>query len=142
MTQGDLEREVALIVEARIDARQPTSAPWLVQEIIAAHPAIEGEDPLYLLCAGAHVQDTVRAVVQRYRVREEDTDPQLALPGFERLQRAYLVEREGDRVVVPLVVLLPEEAETKARELERMGTGCFTHADELRRYMRSRQECA
>lgn len=56
------------------------------------------------------------------------------MPGFERLQTHYLVERDEERVAVRIDHLTDEEIEAKAKEQETMGRACFQHADELRRY--------
>jgi hypothetical protein len=84
------------------------------------------------------VRDTVREVLRRYKAAPEAPDPQIVLPGFERLQTGYLTERDGDQAIVPLSMMTTVELEAKAAELETMGMGCFQHAREIRRYIAQR----
>jgi hypothetical protein len=139
MKQGDLLDEVQAIVDAGIAANRTVPATWLTNEVIESHPDIKGRDvDWYRLCAYEHVRDTVRKVLRQYKGLPDETPRQIILPGCERLQRAYLVEREGEQTVVPIDQLTEGEITTKIREYERMAAGCIEHAEELRRYQQQR----
>lgn len=60
------------------------------------------------------------------------------LDGFEHLQTGYTVERDGERVLVPIDVLSDEELASRAAEYDAMAEGCKLHAKEIRAYIRSR----
>ena len=63
-----------------------------------------------------------------------DDPDQGRLPGFDHLQRAYLVARNGEPAVVPIAHLTDGEIRGKAAELRGMADGCIAHAAELERY--------
>jgi hypothetical protein len=76
----------------------------------------------------------VRQQINKMRPEPAGNQQQLVMPGFERLQTHYLVERDKERVAVRIDHLTDDEIEAKACEQETMGRACFQHADELRRY--------
>lgn len=135
----DLVNEITTLIEARIGGGEPVAATWVTQEIVGLHPDVRGEDaPWYRSRAYDDVRAAVRHVVRSYKPAVEGTDEQLLLPGFERLQKAYLVSRDGDQIVVPTNQLTDEEVDAKVGELRRMAEGCHLHADELIRYRKTR----
>lgn len=139
MKQSELIAEVSGLVEERIERGETTETSWLTQAIVSEHPGIEGDDvDWYLLCAHEHVSDTVRTVVRRYKPSEEKPDSQLILDGFERVQRAYAIERSGKSFIVPTHLLSDGEIATKVSELRGMAAGCHQHADELERFRSQR----
>lgn len=142
VTQRDLEQEISEIVEGKIDAGEVVIKPWLVHHVVGAHVGIAGEDEgWYRLCAFKHVTATVGEIVRRYKPKPE-TDPQVCLPGFTHLQRAYAVERDGSPCVVPIHQLTDAEIEAKIAEMDRMRSGLTEHIDELRRYRGGRVQAA
>lgn len=140
MKQSDLEREIRDVVETTLAHGDLPRANWLTHEIVASHHPDGAEFPDFdRLCAYGHVRATLRNVIRRYKtVPDEEVDPQIVLPGFERLQRAYLVEREIEgevtQIPVPLDQMNGEEILAKVSELRRMAAGCEKHALELERY--------
>jgi len=124
-------------------ARSSVVAPdWVTQEIVSHHDAGDGPDSdWFLFHAFRHVRNMVREVLRRYTLDPETAahpDPQMVLPEWERIQRRYLNIRNGEPVIVAIEAMTAEEGEAKAQELERMGRGCFEHAQELRRYFAER----
>ncbi len=77
-------------------------------------------------------------VVRRYKPTAEVPEPQIILPGFERLQKAYSVERNDEPTIVPTAQLTDSEIRVKAVELRAMAAGCYQHADELERFLSER----
>lgn len=139
-SQSDLFVEVCKIIDDTVDKGQQTQASWIATSVITKHPEITGNDSdFYTLCAREHVRDTVRSALRRYKPQAGDSDPNLVLPGFKRLLKAYPIEREGDQVIVPIDQLSDPELDAKINELRAMGEGCFEHADELTRYKGQRK---
>lgn len=139
----DLEREI----DERIDTlktagRATIAASWLAQSIIEGHAQIEGADTdFYRCCAYRAVREAVRRAVNRYApAASVEADPQIVLPGFERLQAYYLTARRGDQTMVHVDAMTDAELEAKSVELRAMGAGCFQHAQELDRYRSDRRK--
>ena len=132
----DLGTEVAEFVREGMDRGDELPASWLTNLVIKNHPGISGSDSeWYTACAYDAVRSAVRSALQRYKLKPEvEPDKQTLLPGFKRLQRYYLVEREGEAVAISIDAMTRKEWLAKIRELQTMGHGCFEHADELRRY--------
>jgi hypothetical protein len=141
MKQSELMGEVREFIEAELDARRSVRINAATEAIVARHPQPRHrEQAFYALVAYEHVRDCVVSVYRRYAPPEdEDPDAQLVMPGFERLQRAYPVERDGDRVLVPVELLTDAELDSKAATYEEMALGCQLHAKELRRYKSERR---
>lgn len=139
MKQSELDAEVWGLIEKRLEAGLPTPQGWLVQEIVGRYPDVDGDDvDMYLLCAVGHVTATARRVLRPYTA-EDETPGQDPLPGFARIQRGYMVERDGDRVLVKTQHLTPSELRAKAKEYRALGQGCAEHADELERLADDRE---
>ena len=138
--EGDLVAEVERIVEAAIDANTPAHKTWITHQVVSAHKSISGEDvEWYRVCAYGHIGTVVRNVIRRYKPSSGETSEQLVMPGCERLQRAYLVTRAGDSVVVPIGQCTDQELALKEDELRRMARGCQQHADEIAAYRAQRK---
>lgn len=139
MRQEELVQEVNDIVERAIAEGRTAPLSWLVQEVVDQHPMVEWEQADWFRhCAYGHVHDTVRQVVRRFKPSKDEISPQLAFPGWPRLQRAYLIERNGEQQIVATQDMSSHELDLKADELERMSVGCMQHARDLRRYRRQR----
>lgn len=148
MTPADLEREVAVTIDAEIENGRTARASWVTHEVVAKHHAAVEISDFDRICAYGYVRTLVRQSLRRFKTQEE-SDPQSVLPGFERLQKRYLVERpsendegEGAQVVVPLELMTDEEIVAKAQELRGMAEGCQLHAYELLRYLGARTHAA
>lgn len=141
MTTNDIFKEVNQIIRSRIDNGQIANPKWVTQAVVMAHADISGADAeWHQVLAYDKVRDIVRECASRYKIKKpEDGDRQLLLgPQFEFLQVAYAVKRDDEQLVIPTSLLTDEEVEQKAVELEKMGDGCYKHADELRRYLREK----
>lgn len=143
MNESQLFAEVSEIVKSKIEAGQVVVQPWLVQHVIQSHSEIQGGDSdFYLLCAHGYLPHVVKNVLRHWKddpAKQRERDAQMVLDGFERLQRAYLVRRDDDSVLVPINQLTYDEGMAKVREYERMAAGCKLHSEELRRYFAGRQ---
>ena len=147
-TRSDLESEARDIIERRLADGQPAPAAWIVQEILANHTnlmtapvrSVIGDDDVafYLCCAQAQAQVAVRESLRDFERREkeeDDDDREPFLPGFPRIQRRYLIERDGERVVIPFMRMTKEEVIAKAAEHGRMAAGSLEHQQQLLRYV-------
>lgn len=142
-------KELTAEVDVIIDRLQSEDAPrihpdWITQEVMGAHQGIEGEDCDFYLCTGrAAVRDAVRARLNRFKASPEvETDRQLVLEGYERLQRHYLVNEDETQVAVHIEMLSDDQLLQKASEYRAMGKGCFEHANEIDRYLNTRRVAA
>lgn len=139
MKQSELDAEVRGLIEERLEKGLDTPQGWLVQEIVGRYPDVDGDDvDMYLLCAGSHVATTVRRVLRPYTA-EGEGDEQITLPGFKRLQKGYMVDRDGDRVLVKTQNLTLAELRVKVKEYRQLGKGCYEHAAELERLADERE---
>ncbi len=135
MIQTDLRAEVEELIHSGIDAGQPMQADWITHAVVERHPDLHGGDKdFYVTCAFGHVRNTVRQCLREWKGDGPNTPEQLKLPGYEHLQKAYLVDRENEQVIVPLPECTNGELMEKIGEYRRMADGCIKHADELERY--------
>lgn len=130
-TQTDLQTEVDELIQVGIDHGQVMSANSIVQEVVER---LSDDPDFQILCTWAHVRDTVRACLRAYKDDPVQSDEQLRLPGYEFLQKAYLIDRDGEQKVVPLTKCTDEELQVKIIQYRRMSEGCIKHANELERY--------
>lgn len=127
------------MIDAGLDEGRAQPASWIVEAVMGRHPFPpdwQGDDRDFAegSCRD-HVRVEVRKKLRDYKAGDENEASQAPwLPGFEHVQRAYLVTRHGEATVVPLDQLTDAEIESKEAALDTMGHGCFAHRDELRRY--------
>ena len=135
MKQSQLEAEVGELIQAKLEHGERTVEAWLVSELLQMHPGIEGDDEsFYLLCADYHLRATVKLVLRKCGVLDKKGDAsQRPFPGFPKVQRGYLLEEDGQMVMVPTDKMTKAQLFGKADDYEAMGRGCFEHADQLRR---------
>lgn len=131
-------REVRKFVSDRVNSGAIVRVEWLTAEIIAAKSGIDGEDcDFYLVCAHKHIAELVKDCIGKYKPSPR-TDAQIVLSGFEHLQVAYPVERQGERLLVPVHLLGDDELEARALEYIEMSRGCLAHAREIREFISRR----
>ena len=135
---SQLTQEIRSVIDQRIEKKQPIHPDWVTQEIINRHSEIMGDDTNFYLCVGREaIRDQVRKQINRFRLTPEkalNLDQQLVLPGYERLQRFYLIESDSTQIAIPLEKMTNAQRKAKVIELRAMGDGCHQHADELERY--------
>ena len=118
------------------------SKRWLTTAVLAQHDD-ETDTPFAACCGRYTVEQSVDRYFRELRASEQAIgidDPQHLLPGFRRLQQRYLSKRGGEIVAVPIHQLTDGEIHQKAAELRAMGDGLHRHADELVRFVLTRQE--
>lgn len=144
-TLADLQNEIAAKVEWLRENNGRTLHPdWITTAVLADHPDVYGEDrAFYARCTRQTVREETRRALNKYKVvADQQADAQLVLPGFTRLQKYYLVDRDQTQVAVRVDDLTDAEIDAKVAELRGMAAGCLEHVDELLRYRDRRREVA
>lgn len=135
-------------INTRIDDLQSRgemiAATWLAHGICAEHneglaPGREEDAEFFHWCAYTAVRDLVRREINR---RGSDTEreyrpAQIMLPGFERehIQDYYLVKRDTEEVMVPIVAMSDDEVRQKIALYQSMAESNMAHAQELDRFL-------
>jgi hypothetical protein len=131
--------EVRKFVQDRVDAGVITRVEWLTAEYLESKGDVAGSDvPFYRVCAIAHVHEVMKRCVGKYDSKPKKADGQMVLPGFDHLQKAYTVIREGASHLVPVDLLSDDELLARATEYDAMAKGCRDHAREIREYVQAR----
>ena len=139
-SKTDVTSEIRKMVADKIDAGVIVRVEWLTTEILSMKSDISGDDAdFYVACGVDFIKDTVKRCVGQYQPRATAAaDRQIVMEGFDFMQKAYTLERDGETVLVPVDLLSDDEIEARATEYEAMARGCIAHAKELRAYRRSR----
>lgn len=138
----DIRREVEVAIDAALEAGEVVRKPWLVQRLLSRKAKPLGPDAdFYLVTAQDSLDQLVGRVLRAMKNREDENAGQETFPGWEKLQRRYLVDRDGP-CIVPIEQLTVEEIRAKASELQALGDGAYAHADELNRYADERERSA
>lgn len=138
MQTDSLYSEVRAFIQDRLDAGVILRSEWVIAEFLANKSEPECDDvDFYLLCARQHVAEVVKKCIGKYKAKPV-SDAQLVLTGFEYMQKAYQVERDGVRLLVPTDLLTDDELDARADEYEAMAVGCRAHAREIRAFKEGR----
>lgn len=133
--EGEIEAKIEMLEERFPD--QDLEPTWVAEAVMQDHalPAGIDSDGFHHCVEYRTVREYTRRVMNRYDLTASKApDLQLVLPGYERLQTHYLVERNGTQCMVRVDRTTHAERRAKAEELRAMGAGCYQHADELDRY--------
>ncbi|WP_423208772.1 hypothetical protein [Paracoccus yeei] len=143
-SKTDVTSEIRRLVQERVNAGISIRVEWFTQEILSMKCEIEGDDAdFYVACAVDFIKETVKRTVGEYAPKASAaTDRQIVMDGFDHMQKAYTVNRDGEQVLVPVQHLTDDEIEARAEEYEAMAKGCIAHAKELRAYRRARGAAA
>lgn len=117
-------------VQDKIDAGQRVSQEWQAAEILNEFTAIDGaHKDFYYMAALQFVSDEVKKICKLYDPEEMHRGSEsIILPGFERLQKAYVLKRRNDSG--EFVELVPIDQLADAN-LEAVAEGCRVMADIL-----------
>lgn len=135
-----LEEEIAATND-EIGGTVVKTKSWLVNAVAMRHQSVAGDDAdLAIWAIRAQVSRLVESFHRARKASElNQDDQQLVLPGYSRLQRAYLVDRDGETCSVPVHLVTDEEFAAKISEMEAMRDGLQQHIDEIRAYMERRE---
>jgi hypothetical protein len=137
--------EVRQLIDARLKNGLTVGTALVVSALVENHRKnCPGIDQWFVTRAYEAVRNIVRETVRELDDCANETgdggNPNLRLPGFERLQSWYSIERDGESQIVPVDQLTPDEGAAKVAQLRKFGQGALLHADELERYLAQRFE--
>jgi hypothetical protein len=139
---SDLSEEIRRIIEDGLDRDRVLPASTIVKAVIDRHPLPRDWRGVHRefteLSSAGYVRIELRKHLREYKAAGEPADGQLRLPGFDYLQRGYLVERGGEDCVVPILQMARAECELRRDGLRKMARGCDAHADEWDRFIAER----
>ncbi len=135
-TLADLMQMVTDAVDAALAAGQFVKKEWVPTTIIKEWDVRGADADLAMMCSREHIKTIVGAYIRGIKKDAEDdaTPEQLRLPGFERLQKFYAIERDGEHGLVAIEQMTVDEGRSKESEHRAMARGHDLHADELRAY--------
>lgn len=135
MQAASINREIAAIIDRRINDNQPVQLAWVVHEFVRSHDRISGEDvDLYRTALYTLVRDRSKRMIKKYDSGDEPEQAEL-LPGHEHLRVAYSITRDGEQILVPIDLCSNDELLTRATEFEKSAKGLRSHAKELKTYV-------
>jgi hypothetical protein len=137
MNSKELRYLVQSEVEQRIEQKRIVKISWVTHAIVTKRNIPEGfKDRGFFVAATYHgVEAIVRDIIRKYKTDESSDATQLILPGYERLQCVYSIERDGSPCIVPIEQLTAAELESKIQRLLANAKGLKQHALEMRRYL-------
>lgn len=142
MSEDSIYGEVRKHIADKVASGEVVIVDWVTHEIVGKRSDISGGDAeFYRVCAYSEIKRTVSRCIGKYDAKPA-TDDQLVLDGFNHLQVAYTVRRNGRIELVSVDQLTDREIEDRAREYEAMALGCRSHARELREFARGRVRTA
>ena len=138
ITQGLIDEVQQIILDAA-NSGVIVRKLWLADQIIARHD-IARDKEFYMRCAHESIGDAIRRALADLRDSPEERDAreQLLMPGYQRLQISYPLERDGETAIVPIDQCSNAELKDKAALYRKLGRGCDLHAEEIDRYRASR----
>lgn len=135
----NLVEEIAELINGKIKEGITCNPNWITQQILANHPDLTGSDADFYTCTAREtIREKVRKRINKFKLMPDSQlqgDSQVVIPGFERLQRAYLTDQDGEQVAISIEKMTHPQLCLKVTELRAMGDGCYLHADELERYI-------
>ena len=147
---NQLTAEIHAELDRLAEEEQPWIADWITETICKKHMKglnrnRENEDRRFWeYSARSYVRKQVTMVINKRAGDKTDRNQprQIPLPGFNRehLQDYYTVVREGREQGIPVTKLSDEELAAKASFLDSMGRNCIAHAQEIRAYVRWRND--
>lgn len=133
-----LVKEIAGYTDSLVKQGISLQPDFVTQKILSDHPNIISDDSDFYTCVAKEtIRDQVVKRIRKFKVKPEDQiipDSQIVMPGFERVQIAYVIEVNREQIAVPLIKMTASQRRAKVAELRAMGSGCYQHADELERY--------
>jgi hypothetical protein len=142
----NLTAEIHALIDQQIIDGKAAEVDSITAAVTKRHKEIRGSDKdFWLNLAYPTLRDTVRGCIGKYReTPKASTEPQLMLPGWKKLQRAYFMTRKdrfGDMIdrVVPIDQCTDDELLVRAGEYRTNAAGLVEHAQELEQYVARRQ---
>lgn len=139
-TESKFELEIATTVAEWDKAGKELVPAFITHEIITKHEAglarqNEHTDFFKHYAYLGHRKDVGTYIAKVYGDTDDERKKlELVLPGFEHIQRRYVIKRNGEDVAVHPNDMTDEEIDAREQLLRRRGRACFAHADELKRF--------
>ena len=131
--------EISNAINLRVERGEIINLTLFTSEFVSSKSGIRGEDAdFYRVCTFKVVQEVASSCIKKFNTKQAKTSIDILLPGFERLQLAYPVMRDGNQMLVPIELMSVEELSQRAEEYEGMAKGCLDHASEIRAYIYAR----
>lgn len=140
MSTEKFEQEIAAKVAEYEAAGKEIVPQFITHEIIQSHEAglarqNDHTDFFRHFAYKGHRKDVGSYIAKKYGDdRSSGEERQPVLPGFEHLQRHYIVPRGGEKVVVAIELLTDEEIDAKVEFLRKRSASDVAHADEFVRF--------
>ena len=130
---------VRQVTQRLLEQREIVSVKSVVQAVLEQKSDIYGDDlPFYQRFAIEEIKRQAKKAMSIYKPKAE-TDKQLVLDGFEHLQIAYPMVREGEYLLIPTDLCTDEELLARASEYGQMARGCLAHQKEIRGFVAERK---
>jgi hypothetical protein len=147
---SDLYSEVRQIIADRSVDGTIINRGWLVAAILKKHPikrpSEKQPDDFSICCRQLAVSAAVDKALARLKHEDEGgADPDTIefdlprKPGFRHLRQIYPLRRDGQIFLVPIDQMTDEEMNAKAATYDKASESYAEHAEELRRYRRTRR---
>lgn len=138
-TEQELAEACEQLIADKIKSGEDVHMEWAVNEILQRQGRPEGKAAQFYYLAGWKMTySAVKRAVGKYESNEPETDKQLRLHGYEHLQQAYTVERDGERVLVPIDDIPDEILMQRAEQFRTNAKGLDAHAREITEYLTQR----
>ena len=137
----ELEQQAHKLIAEKIEDGESVQMHWAVTEFLNLQPEIAGPgESFYQLAARDYSYRLIKKAVDKYDRNSRPEDGQMVLDGYEFLQEAYTVERDGERQLIPIHLVTDPELLDRAAGYRKMGDGCYAHAREIEQYVADRRE--
>ena len=133
-TEEDLNKDIKQLVAHELKHNFRLDPDVIAREIIASRL-----DFFANFVVKEFITERVERQLAELQVTPENqararVNPDLIIPGYERLQKVYLIETTKNWVAMPLDKLSREQIDAQIAELLAIGEGSYIHAEELKLY--------
>jgi len=134
----EIRAEIRKLVTDTVENGVIGHVEFFTRQVMMKYSSIEGDDAdFYLICAREIVVREVKNAIGKFDKPEDDTP---LMDGFENLHTAYPVHRGKEHLLVPVQLLTDAELEERAEQYEAAAAGYLKHADDIRRYIKTRRD--
>jgi len=131
---GEISNEIDSLVELNLVVNRKL----VTTKVCSNHQdELNGDAPFSTYNNHQNVGKLVTKLIsQKFDVNEQNFDNQLTIEGFKYLQKYYSINREGERIGVPIDQCTKEELLAKKERIGKMGRACLVHQNELAKYIK------
>ena len=133
---GDIRNRIA----QEIDAGKIVDVHEFAAMYVAANSEISGKDrDFHIAIASEHIKQVVGKIAPKFGANSSPSMQPL-LADFPDMHVAYPFVRAGRQQIIPVDLCTDEELQNRANEYRRQAEGSLSHAVQIERYLRLRQE--